>query len=81
LKGVNVPKSAVVRYLGKAWVYVVASDGGFDRKEISLDHPIPDAAGWFVIESVKPGDRIVVTGAAALLSQEINAAFGGGAAD
>jgi len=78
LKGVTVNKTAVVRYLGKSWVYVVAPDGGFDRKEISTDRPMPDASGFFVIEGLKPGDQIVTTGAASLLSQEINAAFGGG---
>ena len=78
LKGVQVAKSAVVRYLGKSWVYVVAPDGGFDRKEISTDRLMPDASGFFVIEGLKPGDQIVTTGAASLLSQEINAAFGGG---
>jgi multidrug efflux pump subunit AcrA (membrane-fusion protein) len=78
LKGVAVSKSAVVRYLGKVWVYVVAPDGGFDRKEISADRQMPDGSGFFVIEGLKPGDQIVTTGAASLLSQEINAAFGGG---
>jgi multidrug efflux pump subunit AcrA (membrane-fusion protein) len=78
LKGVTVTKSAVVRYMGKSWVYVVAPDGGFDRKEISTDRPLSDASGFFVIQGLKPGDRIVTTGAASLLSQEINTAFGGG---
>ena len=78
LKGVAVTKTAVVRYLGESWVYVVAPDGGFDRKEISTDRVLPDASGYFVIEGLKPGDQIVTTGAASLLSQEINAAFGGG---
>src|SRR5579859_843214 len=78
LKGVVVTKTAVVRYLGKSWVYVVAPDGGFDRKEISAERPMPDASGFFVIEGLKPGDQIVTTGAASLLSQEVNAAFGGG---
>jgi hypothetical protein len=78
LKGVVVTKTAVVRYLGKSWVYVVAPDGGFDRKEISTERPMPDASGFFVIEGLKPGDQIVTTGAASLLSQEVKAAFGGG---
>jgi len=78
LKGVNVTKTAVVRYLGKSWVYVVAPDNGFDRKEVSTERVLPDASGYFVIEGLKPGDQIVTTGAASLLSQEINAAFGGG---
>lgn len=78
LKGVMIPKAAVVRYLGKAWVYVAGGTNEFDRKEVSLDHPAPDGSGWFVIEGFKGGEQVVTVGPQTLLSMEINAAFGGG---
>ena len=66
--GVVVPDAAVVRSDGRAWIYVQTGDTDFARREIILDHPAP--GGWFETNSVAPGDKIVVTGAQTLLSEE-----------
>ena len=66
--GVIVPNAAVVHSDGRAWIYVQTGDTTFARREISLDHPV--AGGWFVTNGVAPGDKVVVTGAQTLLSEE-----------
>ena len=66
--GVTVPRAAIVRHEGEAFIYVATKDGEFTKKEIELEHPTPD--GWFVHEGLKPGDKIVVSGAQQLLSEE-----------
>lgn len=67
-RGVAVPDDAVVRWADRAWVYVQTGDTTFARREIPLNHPT--AGGWFVGLGVAPGDRLVVTGAQTLLSEE-----------
>jgi hypothetical protein len=74
LSGVIVPRSAVVRANGAAWVYAQTADEQFTRKEIALDHPVE--GGWFVTEGVAAGDKLVVAGAQTLLSEELKGAFG-----
>jgi hypothetical protein len=78
LKGVTVPEGAVVRYLGKAWVYVAGADNEFERREVLLDHPAGGGDDWFVVAGFEGNERLVTVGAQVLLSSEINAAFGGG---
>lgn len=56
--GPRVPDSAVVWLDGKPWIYVEESGGRFVRREL-------DAQG------VTPGERVVVSGAQMLLSQEL----------
>jgi hypothetical protein len=68
LPGVIVPDAAIVRSAERAWVYAQTGDTTFARREVALDHPVAD--GWFVTNGVAPGDRLVVTGAQALLSEE-----------
>lgn len=68
VRGVVVPENAVVRSAGRAWVYVQARDTNFARCAIKLDLPV--AGGWFVTNGVAPADRVVVTGAQTLLSEE-----------
>ena len=70
LKGVMIPSSAVVRYQGKAWVYVQTGDKEFTRREIPLDHP--GASGWFVSSGVTDKDRVVASGTQTILSEELN---------
>jgi hypothetical protein len=70
LNGVIVPSSAVIRYQGKAWVYVQTGDKEFTRREIPLDHP--GANGWFVSSGVTDQDRVVASGAQTILSEELN---------
>lgn len=68
VKGVVVAASAVVWWQGKAWVYVQRDSDHFVRREISTDMPVQD--GWFVRKGLKAGERTVLRGAQALLSEE-----------
>ena len=68
-KGVVVPRAALVRHEGEAFLYVQVSDDLFQRKEVALEHPT--VKGWFVGEGFKPGQKIVVVGAQQLLSEEL----------
>jgi hypothetical protein len=70
-QGVMVPRSAVVRYAGKEWVYCALDGGRFVRREIMPAEAT--ARGYFVTTSLAPGMRVVVTGAQTLLSQELKA--------
>jgi len=68
LHGVVVPKAAIVRAADRAWVYLQMDDTTFQRRELALDRPV--AGGWFVTGGLAPNDRLVVTGAQTLLSEE-----------
>ena len=65
--GVVVPGSAIVRESGHAWIYAQTDPEQFARRPVDLEEPT--ARGWFT-RSLHPGDRIVTTGAQALLSEE-----------
>ncbi len=67
--GVEIPRSAVVRSRGHAWAYVQSSDDSFVRREV----PVAQATerGWFTASGFTPGDRVVIEGAHALLSEEL----------
>ena len=67
--GVTLPRAAVLRHNGAAWVYLQTSETTFGRKEIILERPLAEA--WFVREPLKPGDRVVVVGAQQMLSEEL----------
>ncbi len=67
-QGVVIPASAVVWWQGKAWIYVQEGAQHYARQEIPTDNPIED--GWFASKEFKAGEKIVVTGAQMLLSQE-----------
>jgi multidrug efflux pump subunit AcrA (membrane-fusion protein) len=80
LNGVTVPRDAVIRHQGKAWIYVQSGDEEFTRREVSLDHPTE--SGWFVPSGVTDKDRIIVGGAQTILSIELSSTeFKGGARD
>ncbi len=66
--GVVVPRTAVVWWQGKSWVFVQKGDEAFARREISTDTPLKE--GFFVAKGVAAGDRVVVGGTQALLSEE-----------
>ena len=68
-QGVIVPRNALVRHEGEAFVYVQTSAEFFQRKEVELHHPT--AQGWFIDEGFKPGDKVVSVGAQQLLSEEL----------
>ena len=67
--GVAVPREAVVRFNGAAWVYAQTGDDAFERKEIAVDRPLDQ--GWFVRDGLKPQDKVVTVGAQQLLSEEL----------
>ena len=65
--GVVIPRDAVVRHEGGAFVYVRGADDEFVRRRIEIDRPARD--GWFNGE-LKAGVQVVTTGAQQLLSEE-----------
>ncbi len=67
-RGVVVPRAAIVRMRNSAWAYVHIAPTRFARREVAWS--APTAGGWFVTTGVARGDRVVVTGAQALLSEE-----------
>jgi multidrug efflux pump subunit AcrA (membrane-fusion protein) len=67
--GVVIPRGAVVRLLGKAWVYVQTAEESFTRRELSAAEPMDGA--WFCTRGFQPGDRVVTDGAQVLLSEEL----------
>ena len=66
--GVTVPRTAIVRHESEAFIYLETKEGEFTKKEIELEHATEK--GWFVHEGLKAGEKIVVTGAQQLLSEE-----------
>jgi hypothetical protein len=69
LRGVVVPRSAIVRFAGRTWAYVELGGDRFSRREVAPDRPTAD--GWFVATGWSPGDRVVTLGPEALLSEEL----------
>jgi hypothetical protein len=67
--GVVVPEAAVVRTGDRAWAYVQIAPTQFERRQ--LEATMPAARGWFVTSGFAAGDHVVVTGAQALLSEEL----------
>jgi membrane fusion protein, multidrug efflux system len=68
MAGVQVPRAAVVRAAGRAWVYVQTAEDTFARREVSLSHPMPH--GWLATGGLAGGQRVVTTAAQMLLSEE-----------
>jgi hypothetical protein len=66
--GVMVPAAAVVWHAGKAWIYMQHEADEFMRREVPTQDPVSD--GWFVASGFSPGDKVVVSGAQLLLSEE-----------
>ena len=75
-EGAVVPRSAVVRHAGKAWVYVRVGDDAFHREELAVDRAVPE--GWVTTADWAKNARVVVTGAQSVLSTEIQNASGAG---
>jgi len=67
--GVAVPESAVVHWQGGAWVYRSVAPDTFARHPLKPDAAI--SADRFVIDDLPEGADIVVTGAQAVLSEEL----------
>ena len=79
LSGVIIPRSAVVWMNGDSWVYLQTASGKFTRVAVSTDRSV--AGGFFVSGGFAPGDRVVRTGAQALLSEEFRPQTGAGEED
>jgi hypothetical protein len=75
LSGVFIPGGAVLRLDGASWIYRQTAPGRFSRAR--LQGVIAAPGGLFVTGGVRPGDRIVTSGAAALYAAE----HGGGPAE
>lgn len=67
--GVAVPADAVVWVASEPAVYVEAAAGEFERRRVTLG-PRLDSQ-WIVTAGITPGERVVVEGAARLLSSEV----------
>lgn len=68
IKGVLLPRDAIVRLDGSDWVYVQSAAAAFERREVT--DAIRVDSGWFVQNGFQIGDQIVVEGAGALLGVE-----------
>ena len=66
--GVVIPREAVIRFEGSDWAYVRRTASAFERRRI--DSPQPEEAGLFVTQGFRPGDAVVVQGAAELFGME-----------
>ena len=73
-----VPRSALVRHEGGVFVYVKASDGGYERRLVEVARNLPDDGVALAGTVVDENDKVVVTGAQQLLANEILSALGGG---
>lgn len=73
-RGLQLPRSAIVRHEGQAFVFVAAGEDAFERRRVELAPPQTD--GVFITSGVKADERVVVTGAQQLLSEELKAAGG-----
>lgn len=67
--GVLVPREALLRFAGSARVYIQTGEEEFEARDIVPQYPTPD--GWFVLSGIKPGERIVTTGAQLMLSEQL----------
>ena len=77
-EGFALPRSAVLRHDGRAWVFVQEEEEKFVRKPVALGAPLDGEKGWFIPADggLKADDLIVITGAQVLLSEEMKASSG-----
>ena len=68
VQGVVVPRSAVVRYQGSDWAYVLTGGTRFERR--LLQSPAPEPGGLFVAQGLRPGEAVAIGGVAALFAAE-----------
>jgi hypothetical protein len=67
--GVLVPEEAVIHAEGGTWVYRGLGDNGYVRHPVRAD--APTSADSFVVEDLRGDTEIVLSGAQALLSEEL----------
>jgi hypothetical protein len=75
VQGVVIPRDAVVWWNGRAWAYVQTAADQFVRREVSMEMPVPN--GWFTAMGFSPDEKVVVTGAQQLLSEEFRSQLQG----
>jgi hypothetical protein len=73
-KGWRIPRSAVIRYEGAAWVYEQTGEETFERVLVALKRPLED--GWLVTDGLSATNRLVIAGAQTLLSEQLKGAGG-----
>jgi hypothetical protein len=71
--GIVIPRNAVIRSQGAAWVYVKTNEEAFTRIEVDLQQPM--AEGWFVTNGVRAGDQVVTSPPQLLLSEELKSSM------
>ena len=74
--GWQIPNSAIVRHLGHTWIYLQKSPDKFTRTAVTLQ--VLSGDHWFSTDHFDAQDRIVVTGAQVLLSEELKSQLGTG---
>jgi hypothetical protein len=77
VRGVLLPREAIVRWNGLDWAYVATGATRFERRAVHARAMAP--AGWLVGPPFKAGERVVVQGAEALIA--VDAAPVPGSAD
>ncbi|MGX4770182.1 efflux RND transporter periplasmic adaptor subunit [Bradyrhizobium guangdongense] len=75
-EGVFIEDTAIVRWQGRAWVYLRVSPDSFRRHPISTDQPVSDDD--YVVRDIPSGSEIVMRGAQVLLSEEAKSELRGG---
>lgn len=68
VKGVLLPRAAIVWWQGQAWAYAQTAPTRFLREPVSTSEPA--AAGYFETDGLKPGVMVVTRGAEELLTEE-----------
>lgn len=66
--GVVVPRAAIIRWNGLTWVFVMVDATHFERRAISMSQALD--TGWLVGAPFKAGERVVTTGANALMAMD-----------
>ena len=69
IKGVTIPKSALIWYMDQAFVYLKIAEETFSRR--TINHYSATVDGYFIPEAISPGEQIVTTGGQMLLSEEL----------
>lgn len=66
--GVMIPRTALLRTAGQTFAYVRRDAGSFERRPVAGG--LPDPAGLFAPSGFRPGEAVVVKGAAQLFAAE-----------
>jgi hypothetical protein len=68
VKGVVLPRDALVRFRGSAWAYVKQGVDRFQRRLVQNE--VPEDSGLFVAQGFTPGEQVVTHGAMMLFAVE-----------